>query len=351
MKMPRLSVYRCMYSSSSASCAADSVAGARHDGREAVLGACAELDDDPRHAVLVEHALDAPGVARGQGDHVGEVLLGEHVLERGARGRGGERIAGERAADAALVDEVGVGVAEDAGGELLGDAVGADRHAAGEGLADGHDVGLQAARAGAAADAPAEGVRLVVDEQRAGLVAQRRDGLEEAGLGGTMPMLVIAGSMSTTATSRGASAARSASTSLNSTTLVVCVGSTAGPRCPAWPSACRPARRRRWSRRPCRGSTREDEHVRPLLDHAGHAQHEAVGVGRRQCELPVGQAEAVLQLGADGGGVLGRQHGGDAALAAQARVDGVEHHLRASGRSWRRCRRGRSRCRCGRPRR
>ena len=50
--------------------------------------------------------------------------------------------------------------------------------------------------------------------------------------GGTMPMLVIHGSMSTQATSRGASAAPSASTSLNSTTLVVCVGSTCGPTLP-----------------------------------------------------------------------------------------------------------------------
>ena len=47
-----------------------------------------------------------------------------------------------------------------------------------------------------------------------------------------MPMLVITGSMSTAATSRGARAARSAATSLNSTTLVVCVGSTCGPTLP-----------------------------------------------------------------------------------------------------------------------
>ena len=52
------------------------------------------------------------------------------------------------------------------------------------------------------------------------------------GSAGTMPMLVIHGSMSTAATSRGASAARKASTSLNSTTLVVCVGSTCGPTLP-----------------------------------------------------------------------------------------------------------------------
>ena len=68
-------------------------------------------------------------------------------------------------------------------GELLGDAVGADRHAAGDRLADGHDVGAQAAGARAAADAGAEGVRLVVDEQRAGLVAELAHGLEEARLG------------------------------------------------------------------------------------------------------------------------------------------------------------------------
>ena len=49
-----------------------------------------------------------------------------------------------------------------------------------------------------------------------------------------MPMFVIHGSISTAATSRGASAARSASTSLNSTTLVVCVGSTCGPTLPGF---------------------------------------------------------------------------------------------------------------------
>ena len=77
-----------------------------------------------------------------------EGLVGEHLLERRPRGRRGERVAGERAADAALVDEVGVGVAEDARGELLGDAVGADRHATGDGLADGHDVRAEAVAPG-----------------------------------------------------------------------------------------------------------------------------------------------------------------------------------------------------------
>ena len=52
------------------------------------------------------------------------------------------------------------------------------------------------------------------------------------GSGSTMPMLVSAGSASTAATSPGSSAARSASTSLNSTTFVVSTGSTAGPTFP-----------------------------------------------------------------------------------------------------------------------
>ena len=54
----------------------------------------------------------------------------------------------------------------------------------------------------------------------------------QPGSGSTMPMLVSAGSISTAAISRAASAARIAGTSLKATTTVVVAGSTGGPMLP-----------------------------------------------------------------------------------------------------------------------
>ena len=112
-----------------------------------------------------------------------------------------------------------------------------------------------------------------------------------------MPMLVSAGSMSTAATSPRASAASSAGTSLNGTTTVVCVerhgrADVAAPRRPR-------RRRRRGSRRPrrrCRGSSgRCTRILRPAGHLARVADEAAVGVGRRERELPARHAEALGQ--------------------------------------------------------
>ena len=84
-------------------------AGARRLGREGELGARAELDDRPRDA-------RAPRARRARRRRSGrrarssraKALVGQDLLERRAGGGERERVAGERAADAADVDEVGV---------------------------------------------------------------------------------------------------------------------------------------------------------------------------------------------------------------------------------------------------
>jgi hypothetical protein len=98
-------------------------------------------------------------------------------------GRERQRVAGQRAADAADVDEVGVLEPGDPRAHLGADAVGADRHAAGDRLADRDEVRAQVPRGGAAARPGADRVRLVGDEQRAGAVARRPQAMVEAGLG------------------------------------------------------------------------------------------------------------------------------------------------------------------------
>ncbi len=56
-----------------------------------------------------------------------------------------------------------------------------------------------------------------------------------------------------------------------------------------------------------------DDHLGPAGDVAGEPDHEPVGVGGGERELPVADAEAAAQLVRGDDGVLGRQHVGDAA--------------------------------------
>ena len=72
----------------------------------------------------------------------------------------------------------------------------------------------------------------------------------------------------------------------------------------------------------------EDEHLGPPLDLARDAQHEAVGVGRRERELPVGQPEAPAQLAGHPGRVLGGHHRRHATELAHAPGDGAHRRLR-----------------------
>ena len=77
-----------------------------------------------------------------------------------------ERVAGERAADAADVDLAGRKRGRDAVGDLRRHAVRGGRDAGAERLADRDEVGVELPRAGAAARAGAERVGLVDDEER-----------------------------------------------------------------------------------------------------------------------------------------------------------------------------------------
>jgi len=304
-------------------------AAARYPGCEAVLGPRPDLDDRPWRPVLVDHGLDAARVLGTQGDHPGEVLLGEDVFEGRPRGGQREGVAGERAADAALVDEVGLGVGEDALGEVLGDAVGADRDARAERLADGHHVGAQAPGTGAAAVAGAERVGLIVDEQGPSLVAEGAHGVQEPRLrrddadvghgrfhedGGD-----VAG---------GERLAQGVD--------VVELDDLGGQRrVDLGPHVAR------LGHRPAVGTddddglvdravvaAREDEDVRASRDLARHAQHEPVRVSGGERELPVGEAEATLQVAADRGGIFRREHRRDAAVLADALAHGLHDDLR-----------------------
>ena len=86
----------------------------------------------------------------------------------------------------------------------------------------------------------------------------------------------------------------------------------------------------------------------PAGEVPGVAHGVPVGVGRGQGELPQRQPEPPPQLGRDHHGVLGGQHRGD----ALGRPGGVppRRSAAASARSWRRCRRGRGRRSRGRRR-
>ena len=64
----------------------------------------------------------------------------------------------------------------------------------------------------------------------------------------------------------------------------------------------------------------EDEDLRALGDFAGDSNDEAVGVGGSERELPVGEAEAALEIFADPEGIFGGKHEGDA--RAHAAGDG-----------------------------
>ena len=119
--------------------------------------------------------LDAVGEAGGERGHAVERLVGEDVLERGAGGGQRERVAGQRAADAAGVDR----------GRRRGRRRSARRarrrsrrRRTGTPPAIALPIvtmsGLEAPRARGAARAGAEGVRLVVDEQRAVLAREAR---------------------------------------------------------------------------------------------------------------------------------------------------------------------------------
>ena len=85
--------------------------------------------------MLGDRADDTALVALGQGDHVLEGLVGEDLAERRTDRGERERVAGERAADAADVGRVPDGVLENPLGDLVREPVRAGRDAAADRLA------------------------------------------------------------------------------------------------------------------------------------------------------------------------------------------------------------------------
>ena len=166
-------------------------------------------------------SLYTPLEALGQRDGMLEGLFRQHLGQGGAHGRHGERVAGERPADATDVHVVSILLRERPLGDLVGDAESPGRHAAAYGLARCQDVRVEPVLAGVAAVAGRNGVGLVYDEQCPVAAREIAERSWKPGSGSTIPMLVMAGSASTHATSSWPRASSSASTSLNSTTRVV----------------------------------------------------------------------------------------------------------------------------------
>ena len=127
--------------------------------------------------------------------------------------------------------------------------------------------------------------------------------------------------MSATATSPCASSRSRASRSLISTTRVVSDGGTGAPRLPRR-ATTPPSGRDPGERLVDRAVVVVvvDEDLRSARDVAGEPDREPVGVGRRERELPVPQAESSPELVGRDDRVLGRQHVGDP--AAELALDG-----------------------------
>ena len=89
------------------------------------------------------------------------------MLESGAHGGEGERVAGERAADAADINIFEMEARGDALGDLFSDAVGRAGNAAADGLAEDENIGLKIPLSGAAAGTGANGVGFIGDEKSA----------------------------------------------------------------------------------------------------------------------------------------------------------------------------------------
>ena len=272
--------------------------------------------------------------------------VGEHLAQRRPHRRQRQRVAGERAADAADVDDVGVpGIraAAIARGDVLGDAVGAARDAAADRLADDEDVGLEAPRARSRRPA-----RRRTCASRRSSAARRTGGQLAQALHGSRARAARCRCWSAPARSgsrrrrRGRAARSTASRSFHSAARVVRSSGTGGadvarPR-RALPSG--PATRT--SRRPSRGSSRRRQDLGPAGDQPGQPDRPAVGVGGRQRERPQRQPEPAGQLGATHsasavGSIVVMPPRSPIRRATASTV------ARGSGRPSRRCRRARSR--------
>ena len=156
-------------------------------------------------------------------------------------------------------------------------------------------------------------------------------------------MLVRAGSVISTATCRSASAASTEARSFHSTARVVAAGSTAGATFPARLTVPAVPRAPRTSRRRCRGSCTRSTPPAAAGDQAGQPQRPAVRVRGGQANDQRGTPNRAGQLAGHPRGVFGGEHGGDAAELLEPLAARRPRWPAASGRPWRRCRRGRSR--------
>ncbi len=293
-------------------------AGAGRLGRVAVLAAGAERDDRPGQRVLGQRRLHSTGEALAQADHPLEGLVGEHLRERRAGGRERERVAGERAAHSARVLVVRVLLRRDPLGQLGRDPVRADGHAAADRLAERHGVRLEPPRRRAPSGPRAERVRLVDDEERAVLRAEPANVLHEARLRQDDPDV------------------RERGLHQEAGDVAVLEHGLHGPELVELrhPRGLGGIERRPHEALAGAGEALLVEHHERLVDRAvvapvedsdprtaghvpAHPDHPAVRVGGSERELPVGHAEAPGELGADPGGILGREHRGDALDAGE----------------------------------
>ena len=298
----------------------------RRHGPRPVLRTAAEALDDPGKRELVDHSLDAVRPAICQGDHVCIGVVGEHLAQRRADGRHAEHVAGKRAADAALVGGVIVPVRMNEVGDCLAEAVDGRGHAAADRLAEGDHVRLQSPGLRASAGPGTDRVRLVDDEQRAGLAGQA------AQLG--VVALVRQDDADVGEGGLGEDAGHVAGLERPLQRLEVVPLDDLGRH--GWIDRRSGVPRLRPGHPVVDRDDRlvdravvavvVDEDLRPPGDVPGQADGEPVGVGGGERQLPVLQAEASRELGGDPQGVLRRQHGGDTACGL--RHDGGDGGLR-----------------------
>ncbi len=299
-------------------CVVGLAAVARGVGHEQVLDARADARHVPGQAQFLERRADARLELRGELEHMPIGVLRHHFGEGRAHRRQLQRVAGQGAAKAEMVDrlprsEVRQYRPDPLRLRLAASPDGAG-NAAGDAFAEDEEVRLEAMRAAIAGGTAGDGVGLVDDQRHvvaAGQFAQagveafgRRDhadvghegfgehrGDVAMGEGGLQRVEVVelhqaGGGVVAYAIGVNARARNHAPGGVEfhlrfvDAAVVVAV---------------------------------EHHHLVTSAEHPAQAQDETVGVGGRGGHLPIGQAEAPRQFGADPQAVLGRQHQGGAA--------------------------------------
>src|SRR5580693_3554239 len=136
-------------------------------GDEGVFGAGPKSDYVPGKMVRANFVGDSVVEALGERDHAFECGGREDVFERGPHGRKRERVAGERATDAADVAVFEMDAPGNALGDFFGDAESGGGNAAADGFAEDEHVGIELPFGGATAGAGADSMSLVGDKERA----------------------------------------------------------------------------------------------------------------------------------------------------------------------------------------